>query len=64
MHQHEHSHDDASEKPAGYCVACKAKREIKDPKQVERGGGPAIEGACSICGAKIFMLGVELRAEN
>lgn len=43
--------------PQGYCVSCKDKREISDPKQVERAGGPAIEGACSVCGSKIFVLG-------
>ena len=44
----------------GYCVACKVKREISDPKQIERAGGPAIEGTCTVCGTKIFLLGVTL----
>ncbi|MEO7038630.1 MAG: DUF5679 domain-containing protein [Candidatus Elarobacter sp.] len=43
--------------PQGYCVTCKAKREMSDPKQIERAGGPAIEGTCSVCGSKIFVLG-------
>jgi Domain of unknown function (DUF5679) len=41
----------------GYCVTCKTKRELSDPKQIERGGGPAIEGKCTVCGDKIFILG-------
>ncbi len=43
--------------PQGYCVTCKAKRQITDPKQIERAGGPAIEGNCVVCGGKIFILG-------
>jgi DNA-directed RNA polymerase subunit RPC12/RpoP len=42
----------------GYCVTCKAKRAISEPKAIERGGGPAIEGKCTVCGSKIFILGV------
>lgn len=43
--------------PKGYCVACKTKRELSEPKQIERSGGPAIEGKCTVCGSKIFVLG-------
>lgn len=43
--------------PQGYCVTCKAKREMTDAKRIERGGGPAIEGRCTVCGSKIFVLG-------
>ena len=50
--------------PKGYCVACKTTREMKDAKQVERAGGPAVEGKCSVCGAKMFILGSELPPEN
>ncbi len=33
----------------GYCVKCKAKREIKDAKQVTMTNGrPATQGLCSI----------------
>lgn len=46
--------------PQGYCVTCKAKREINDAKQIERGGGPAIEGTCTVCRSKIFVLGTEM----
>ena len=41
----------------GYCVTCNAKRVITDPKAIERGGGPAIEGKCTVCGSKVFILG-------
>lgn len=47
--------------PVGYCVVCKTTREISDAKQIERGGGPAIEGRCSVCGGKMFVMGGELR---
>ena len=30
---------------------------MRDAKDVERGGGPAVEGACDVCGAKIFIMG-------
>jgi hypothetical protein len=43
--------------PHGYCVKCKAKRELSEPKQIERAGGPAIEGKCTVCGSTIFVLG-------
>ena len=33
-----------------YCVKCKAKTEIKDPKEVTmKNGGPAVTGTCSKC---------------
>ncbi len=44
----------------GYCITCKATREISDPKQIERAGGPAIEGTCAVCGDKVFVLGASL----
>ncbi len=43
--------------PQGYCVECKAKREMSDVKQIERGGGPTMEGKCTVCGEKIFNIG-------
>jgi hypothetical protein len=30
---------------------------MSDTKQIDRGGGPAIEGKCTVCGSKIFVLG-------
>lgn len=49
------------EKLMGYCVRCQARREVVEPKQIERGGGPAIEGKCEVCSARIFIMGAELR---
>lgn len=41
-----------------YCVKCKAKREIKDPKKVTmKNGKPATQGTCPVCGTKIFRIG-------
>jgi DNA-directed RNA polymerase subunit RPC12/RpoP len=42
----------------GYCVKCRAKKEIKDAKQVTmKNGRPATEGQCPDCGTKIFKIG-------
>ena len=45
-----------------YCVKCKAKRIMKDPKQVsmkKKGGGtrPAAKGVCPECGTTMFRIG-------
>lgn len=41
-----------------YCVKCKAKREMKDPKQVTmKNGKSAATGLCSVCGTKMFRIG-------
>jgi hypothetical protein len=41
-----------------YCVKCKAKREMKDAKQVKmKNGKPATEGTCPVCGTKMFRIG-------
>ena len=38
-----------------YCVKCKAKREIKDGKEVVlKNGRPAMKGTCPVCGTKIM----------
>lgn len=55
-----HNNDVSQRPPTGYCVTCKAKRELSEAKQIERGGGPAIEGKCSVCGSKMFILGADL----
>jgi len=44
-----------------YCVKCKAKREITDPKEVEmkaKGGAKrrAMTGTCPKCGTKMFRI--------
>jgi len=42
----------------GYCVKCKAKREIKDPQAtVLKNGRPATKGTCATCGTKMFRIG-------
>ena len=42
----------------GYCVKCKASREIKDAKQITmKNGRPATEGTCPVWGTKIFKIG-------
>ena len=41
-----------------YCLKCRAKREIKDPKTViMKNGRPATQGTCPVCGTKMFRLG-------
>ncbi len=42
----------------GYCVKCKASREIKDAKPITmKNGRPATQGTCPVCGTKIFKIG-------
>jgi len=42
----------------GYCVKCKASREIKDPKPITmKNGRPATQGTCPVCGTRIFKIG-------
>ncbi len=42
----------------GYCVKCKAKQEIKDPKNVTlKNGKKAVKGVCPKCGTKMFRIG-------
>ncbi len=42
----------------GYCVKCKAKREIKNPKKVTlKNGSKATSGTCVKCGTKVFRMG-------
>ena len=41
-----------------YCVKCKAKREMKDPKNVTmKNGKKAVSGTCPVCGTKMFRIG-------
>ena len=43
---------------SGYCVKCKATREIKDAQQITmKNGRPATQGTCPVCGTKIFKIG-------
>ena len=42
----------------GYCLKCKAKREMKGEKQITmKNGRPATTGTCSVCGTKMFKIG-------
>jgi hypothetical protein len=41
--------------PEGYCVKCKAKKEIVDAvEETMKNGRKAIKGKCPTCGAVIF----------
>lgn len=41
-----------------YCVKCKSKKEMKDPKNITmKNGKPAIRGTCPSCGTKMFRIG-------
>lgn len=42
----------------GYCVKCKAKREMKDAQAVTmKNGKPATKGVCPECGTTMFKIG-------
>ncbi|MBW3012548.1 hypothetical protein KY311_05145 [Candidatus Woesearchaeota archaeon] len=42
----------------GYCVKCKAKKEMKNPQQVTlKNGRKATKGVCPTCGTKMFKIG-------
>ena len=41
-----------------YCVKCRKKVEVKDPKQITmKNGRPATQGSCPVCGTKVFRIG-------
>ena len=41
-----------------YCMKCRAKKEIKNPKKVTmKNGKPATQGVCPKCGTKMFRIG-------
>ncbi|MDH3618217.1 MAG: DUF5679 domain-containing protein [Nitrosopumilus sp.] len=41
-----------------YCVKCRAKRDIKDPKETTlKNGRPAVKGTCPKCGTNVFRIG-------
>jgi hypothetical protein len=41
-----------------YCMKCKKKVEIKNPKQITlKNKRPAVQGTCSICDTKVFRIG-------
>jgi len=42
----------------GYCMKCREKREMKDPKEVTlKNGRQAMQGECAVCGTKITGMG-------
>ena len=42
----------------GYCVKCKAKKEMKNTKTVTmKNKKPATTGTCSTCGTKMYKIG-------
>jgi Zn finger protein HypA/HybF involved in hydrogenase expression len=43
--------------PEGYCVKCKAKKEISDGKEeIMKNGRRAIKGKCPTCGTVMFKI--------
>jgi len=41
-----------------YCVRCREKRDIKNPKVVLlKNKRPAVQGECATCGTKLFKMG-------
>ena len=41
-----------------YCVKCKAKREIQNPRVITmKNGRPATQGVCPVCNTKVFRIG-------
>lgn len=48
----------AKEMTAAYCVKCRKKVEMKNPKAVTlKNGRPATSGVCPNCGTKVFRIG-------
>jgi len=42
----------------GYCMKCKAQRDMQNPEQITmKNGRPATQGTCQVCGTKIFKIG-------
>jgi hypothetical protein len=41
-----------------YCVKCKSKRAMSNPKVITmKNGKPATEGSCPVCSTKMFRIG-------
>ena len=41
-----------------YCFKCRAKREIRNPQNVQlKNGRPATKGSCSSCNTTVFRIG-------
>ncbi len=42
----------------GYCVKCRTKREMQNPRAITmKNGRPATQGVCPVCGTKMFRIG-------
>jgi len=40
-----------------YCMTCRAKREMRNPKTIKtENGQPAIKGVCPKCGTKMYRI--------
>jgi Domain of unknown function (DUF5679) len=51
------------ERVEAYCVKCRDKREVKDPKQITmKNGKPAVQGKCPVCGTTLNKIGATLAA--
>jgi len=45
----------------GFCVKCKAKREIQNPTNITlKNGKPAIKGTCPVCGTTMIVMAKKL----
>jgi hypothetical protein len=43
--------------PDGYCVKCKSKKAMKDPKETTlKNGRKAVKGKCTDCGTSMFRI--------
>ena len=41
-----------------YCLKCRTKRDMRDPQPVTlKNGRPATQGACPVCGTKMYRIG-------
>jgi len=41
-----------------YCMKCRTKKEMKEPKVITmKNGRPATQGTCPTCGTKMFRIG-------
>ena len=44
--------------PQAYCMKCRSKVEVKDPKAITmKNKQPATSGICPKCGTKVFRIG-------
>lgn len=49
----------------GYCLKCRAKQEMNEPKEVTlKNGRAAMQGTCPVCGTKITVIGGKKAAEG